>query len=329
MEGPIREAIATLDGTARAEFEATFRFGDILICLRLHGHGQTAALLQSIQHRRIDAAPSAISIDVLGGPQARLERLLPPSGQRHQRYLYDDEHAYMYWAAEGNLTLLDRDAGRGIVWYVDPETIPSWEMGRPFLPLIKALSMATAWTPVHAAAVAQDHRSGILILGASNVGKSSTALVCVDAGWRYVGDDCVLLTAQPPRAASLYRTARVRADMFSSLQTAIRATQRFSVNSGEVRAEIDVGLFRGADIGDADIKAIVLPQRNGAERARLAPMSRSLALRALSATTLVMLPGARVATHNILADVVQAVPCYTVDPGPELSAVPAILAQLV
>ena len=234
----------------------------------------------------------------------------------------------MFWAAEGNLTLFDRHTRRGVVWYLAADEIPSWEIGRPFLPLIKALSIDTSWTPVHAAAVARE-QAGVLILGSSNAGKSSTALACVDAGWSYVGDDCVLLTAQPPRVATLYRTARVRADMVPLLKIAQTATERFSTDSGEVRAEIDVGLFKGANIGDADVKAVVLPQRNGADRPTIAPLSRSRALRALSATTLVMLPGAAVATHHILADVVQRVPCYTIDPGPELAAMPAALAQLI
>ena len=168
-----------------------------------------------------------------------------------------------------------------------------------------------------------------MILGSSHAGKSSIALACVDAGWRYVGDDCVLLTAQPPSVATLYQTARVRADMVPHLQIAATATERYSEDSGEVRAEIDVSRFNGADIGDAGLKAIILPERNGADRPTAAPLSRSRALRTLSATTLVMLPGAAVATHHILADVVQRVPCYIVDPGPALAAVPETLARLI
>lgn len=286
------------------------------------------ALLRSIQHRRVEPASLATTIDLVGGAQPRLEHLLPPSERRNQRFVYNDERVSLFWAAENNLMLLDRDAGHGLVWYLAPDDIPSWEMGRPFLPLIKALTAGSTWTPAHAAAVAHGE-AGILILGASNKGKSSVALACLDAGWRYVGDDCVLLSGQPPRAANLYQTARVRMDMFPRLGAAMTATERFSVDSGEVRAEINVGMFVGADIGDTDIKAIVLPERNGADQAKVAPTSRSRALRALSATTLVMLPGAPVATHHILADIVQQVPCYTIDPGPEIAAVPAVLAQLI
>ena len=328
MQRLIREAIAVVNGAGATGPATTFQFGEFTICFRISGHGQLPALLRSIQHRRVEPASLAPMIDVVGGAQPHLEHLLPPSERRHERFLYNDERVTLFWAAEHNLTALDRDAGQGFVWYLAPDDIPSWEMGRPFLPLIKALTAGSTWTPAHAAAVARG-KAGILILGASNKGKSSMALACLDAGWRYVGDDCVLLSGQPPRAATLYQTARVRLDMLPLLRAAVAATEWFSADSGEVRAEINVGTFVGVDIGDADIKAIVLPERNRADHAKVAPTTRSRALRALSATTLVMLPGAPVATHDILADIVQQVPCYTIDPGPEIAAVPGALAQLI
>jgi hypothetical protein len=326
----IRETIEACGVAAgeHAASAATYQFGEFAIRLRMQAQGQMDALLKSIRHCRVDSASPTAVIDVFGGAQPRLEHLLPPEERRGERFLYDHAQAYMLWTAEGCLTLFDRQSRRGIVWYVTPDSIPSWEVGRPFLPLIKALSIATAWTPVQAAAVARG-RAGVLILGASRAGKSSTALACVDAGWRYVGDDCVLLTGQPPRAASLFQTARVRADMVSRLQITKTAIERYSEDSGELRAEINVAQFEGVDIGDAHIKAIVLPQRNGAHRATLAPMSRSHALRVLSAPTLAMLPGAPVATHNILADIVQQVSCYTIDPGRDIAAIPEMLAKLI
>jgi hypothetical protein len=307
---------------------SSYRFGDLAVEFHMHGHGDTDALLRSIRHRLVDSASDAVTVDVVGGAQPQLEPLLPPRERRHERFFYDDQDEFMFWAAEGYLTLLDRAARRGLVWYLTPDAIPSWETGRPFLMLIKAMSRDTAWTPVHAAAVALGG-DGVLILGSSTAGKTSTALACVDAGWRYVGDDCVLLAAHPPRAASLYVTARVRSDMLSRLRTAQTATERYSTDSGELRAEIDVTRFAGAEIGDADIKAIVLPARSGEARPSVAPISRVMALRALSATTHVMFPGGEVAAHQILADVVGKVPCYRVDPGPAVETIPQILAEVL
>jgi len=285
-------------------------------------------LLRMIEHRRVVAAAFDASIDVLGGAQPELEHLLPASEQRGERFLFADANAYAYWSIDRHLTLVDRRARRGLVWYVAADEIPSWEIGRPFLLAIKGLSLATAWTPVHAAAVARGDK-GVLMAGLGGAGKTSAALACVDAGWRYVGDDFVMLTGRPLRASSLYSSARIRSDMFVRLPNAMAALREYSVDTGELKAEVDVGRLKGVRIGDAEIAAIVLPQRAGSARPIVKPVGLGSALRALAATTFAILPGDEVALYHRVADMLEGTPCFLFDPGADLAAVPEALERLI
>ena len=61
---------------------------------------------------------------------------------------------------------------------------------------------------VHGAAVG-DEQSGVLLVGTGGIGKSTTALRCLAAGMRFLGDDWVAIAADPPRAYTLYSTAKL------------------------------------------------------------------------------------------------------------------------
>jgi hypothetical protein len=154
------------------------------------------------------------------------------------------------------------------------------------------------------------------------------ALACLEAGWRYVGDDAILIGAAPLRAINLYCSARIRRDMFERFPRTMAALIRLSTDSGEIKGEIDVSQSSSAAIGNTRIKAIVVPQRGGASQVTIAPLRRSVALRQLATDTLVTLPGSAVSTYDDIAGLLQHTPCFTIDPGPRLAAVPAALAAL-
>jgi hypothetical protein len=215
-------------------------------------------------------------------------KLLPPSSiVKNCRETTADY--YYYWTPErgGNLTTLDRRARRALLWYPAAGEIASWEFSRPFLAAIHAFLLPTSWTPVHAAAVAKNG-AAILIAGRGGVGKTTTALVCAEAGWDYLSDDFVLVGRTPWRAAGMYRSARMREDMFVRLPRSMAAVTNISTDDGELRAEVDVGAVGRIGSNDAEIRAIVLPQRAGAEQSALTPIRRSQVLSALAGPTLIV-----------------------------------------
>ncbi len=305
-----------------------FRFGSLILGVRIRSAG-LASLPEMIAHRAVGGLPATALLDIMDGPEPELEALLPADPHGPDRCVLSSATAYCLWEPHGGgkLTAIDRVSRRCVVWYRSPAPLPSWDVARPFLQVFKGLAPITGLTPVHAAAVALGER-GILITGHSGAGKTSTALACVEAGWRYVGDDVVLIGGAPLRATNLYRSARVREDMIPRLRRSMAGMMSVSTDSGERKAELDIGRLPSSAIGDADIDAIVIPRRTGATGVVIAPLRRSTALRELSANTLVALPGDAAASYDAMACAMADTPCYSVDPGPVLGQVPAALERL-
>ena len=113
--------------------------------------------------------------------------------------------------SEFSLSLLDRDARRGVFWVQDSRNLPDWSRSAPLRSLLHWILLDRGRHLVHGAAVG-DSRSGVLLVGSGGSGKSTTALRCLAGGMRYLGDDYVAIAADPPRAYSLYSTAKLFAD---------------------------------------------------------------------------------------------------------------------
>ncbi|MFY9292893.1 MAG: hypothetical protein WAP03_19710 [Methylorubrum rhodinum] len=307
-----------------------FGFDTLRLGLRVRTGGTLANLIDIFGRRDAAGAEPTAWLDIVEGPDPVLEGCLPEASGDDERVVSATQRHYGFWDPTygGKLVYVDRLARRGFVWHRSPEALPSWETARPFLHAFKGLAPFTGLTPLHAAAVALGD-GGLLIAGRGGAGKTSLALACVEAGWRYVADDFLLLRRSPSlRAVNLYRSARIRADMFEPLQRMMSASYALSTDSGEVKGEVDLGRLGACVIGDAEIGAIVVPRRGGAPRAALAPLRRSVVLRELAATTLAMLPGDAQATYDEIARSIEGVPCYAFDPGPTLAAAPAALAGL-
>jgi hypothetical protein len=324
-------AIAHVSGRQRATCAeiSCFKFDALVLGIRSRPGGKVAGLPGMIEHHRVADTPPTAMLDVVEGPDPKLEALLPGRLNVDDRFVSSTAAIYCLWEpwSGGKLTIVDRTTCRGFVWHRSPAPLPSWEIARPFLHVFKALSTVTGLMPVHAAAVARGDR-GILIAGRGGAGKTSIALACLEAGWRYLGDDFLLIAASPLRGVNLYRSARVREDMFERLPRSMSAIIALSIDSGEVKGEVDVGRLTSTVICDAPIHAIVSPKRAGASSVALEPIRKSAALRELAATTLAMLPGDASGACDFIARSIQETPCYSVDPGPILASVPAALETL-
>ncbi len=328
----VRQAIAAADRAALEHnfSSASFRFGDLTIDVHLNGSGSTRRLLQMIANRSCEYAHDAVHLDVIDAPLPEFIALLPAEDERHYTVLRANSEIYYLWLDEGGgyLTALDRRARRGVVWFAAPDRMASWHVARPFLHAIKGFSRDTAWTPIHAAAIAKGGR-GILLVGQSGAGKTSIAVGCALAGWDYLGDDAVMVRPNPSRVAALYSSARLRADMFQTFPRAMTASLGISDDAGEQKAEIDMSTLGCCGCAEATIQAIVFPVADDGAPGALREINRPDAVRKLMEATWQSIKGDETVTFDKLAAIVARVPCVSMQACHDQVALSRTLTTLV
>lgn len=231
------------------------------------------------------------------------------------------------WPAP-TLQAIDMERRIGLYWTAAAMPIASGDRCRPFLPILHWLLADGPWQFVHASAVGYES-GGVLLAGKGGSGKSTTALACARAGWRYAGDDFVLVDDAPePRIDAIYSSARLRPDMTRHFPELARL--RVVPNGAGDTDKHDFLLAQAVAMSAFSgfpLRAILVP-RVGAAATALRPASRAEALRALAPSTLAHLKDVR-RVFDKIARLAAAVPCFRLDLGPELDAIPAAIAQAV
>lgn len=166
-------------------------------------------------------------VDRDGGPAhaaLKIETACDPAGSDQWR----DHEAGTYRFPDGALTVITRGPSSvetfvpgpvpSIHFAGSPEALASGDLrGQPVNRSIAGWLGSHTVQLVHGAAVAVDGR-GVLIVGVSGRGKSTTALACARAGFVYLGDDmCVVETGSvdrgiPARIHGVFATAKLNSD---------------------------------------------------------------------------------------------------------------------
>ncbi len=271
-------------------------------------------------------------IFVTAGDQGTAAPALVPPDPGGEMILNADAAAFGLWMGRHTPTLyaVDLLRRRALYWVARLASVPAWERARPFLPIFQAMLDATPWIAVHAAAIAWQGRA-VLLAGAGHAGKTSLALAGLCAGWRFAGDDFVLLrTGTAPEVAPLYATARLRDDMLPQFRALEAARREISGDDGERRHELSFGRMADAgEIGGAPLAAVFLLDRRGAATPQFAPVSRTAVLAALAASTATAAPGNGAARTAKLMQALTGQRPQRFDPGGGFAQALAALAAAV
>lgn len=326
----LRQAVAAADRDAerRRTPVTSFRFGGVAVNLRIEE--PLTPLLKMVTAPSCQFAPDGAHLDVVAARLPELDILLPPPEQRRYTVLRGNSDIYYLWLDEGGgcLTALDRQSRRGLTWYPEPDRVASWHVARPFLHAIKGFARGTAWTPVHAAAVAKNGRA-ILLVGQSGVGKTSIAVGCALSGWDYLGDDAVMVCGDPPRVAALYSSARLRSDTFELFPRAMTASLGVSDDAGEPKAEIDMSALDCCRCLEASVEAVVFPVAGSGTETVVRPLNRSEAVRKLMDASRQSLKGDERITFDKLSALVSKVPCVTLQRNGDAGSLQQALSALL
>lgn len=228
------------------------------------------------------------------------------------------------------LSLLDIHKNLAIYWIHDASQTPYYERGSPFKTILNWWMGMHRLMYVHAGAVGMS-TGGVLLAGRGGVGKSTTALTCIESELMYASDDyCLVGNDAMPYIYSLYNTVKLRGDedieKFPYLISMIHNPNR----TGDDKIMIFLQDHYPRRVAKGfPFKAILLPHITGESDTRLQPVTPAMALKSLAPSTLLQLPGSGQESFHEMSRLVKKVPCFILELGTNLSRIPEVIRQLL
>jgi hypothetical protein len=343
--GPARsaEAIQFFDDARDAFERAVERVGvrehDLLIAgarirLRFAGAALEPLLLPSIEHSRASDDGDDVALTVMFFDNQSTGVRMPAPAWGAYDYgpkgsivgFNDDRIRTAYIPGVHILNLYDAERREGIYWVAEPDVVPWWET--PLRTIVHWWAAPTTLQPLHGGAVGLNGE-GVLVVGNSGAGKSTTTLACLEAGMQYVGDDYLVVDTATATAYSLYSTVKLEPEnleRFPSLAPLVFNAGRLD----EQKAIVRLNEHRGDRlVSSLRLRAMVMPHVTGERDSRLEPGSAAEALRILAPTTSFHLPGYAREVVTKLGALVRALPCYRLEAGTDLDGVVATITELL
>ena len=222
------------------------------------------------------------------------------------------------------LSMIDHERGIALFWTRDAEKLPPYENAAPFRTIFNWWAERTDRVLVHCGAIGSKNRAAILA-GPGGAGKSTTALLCAQAGSDYLADDyCLLQIAEPVRVFSLYNSAKLSHNQVAKFET-------FAGRSAGMDG--DKHLFFLNEIWPARLKRsstcrlLLLPRLSGNRETSIEPASPAEALRAIAPSTIFQLSGAGRQSFEQLSNFVQAIPARRLNLGTDFAQIPEKIQQ--
>ncbi len=235
-----------------------------------------------------------------------------------------------YLRPDPGLSIFDFETSEGVYWLPDAVRTPYEDRSGPFRGILNWYMSRNGRQFIHGAAIGDDHGDGLLVVGKSGSGKSTTALTCLLAGVKYAGDDyCLLEPGSHPRVHSLYASAKLHGDhlkRFPELEPKLANPHRIEIEKGV--------LLLGEHFPDRIVRelvprAIAVPRVTGEPETRVVPVGRPRALAALAPSSLLQLASTREESMRMMADLIRQLPAYELQLGTDLQQIPDVIRGLL
>lgn len=308
-------AIGKTDGASLAAVRDV-AVGPLTVRIRFANDG-LAELFGAAFHAAAPTGAPDWTLDVVALASGEPLPLAGFSAAEPEMRLVENHGLYCLWMGRHSPCLyrVDRPARRAICWVADCGAVKAWERSRPFLPALQAMFDDSPWIALHAAALAWSG-AAVLFAGAGRAGKTTLSLTGLQTGWRFLGDDYVLVNcdASALAVAPLFATARLRDDMLSRFAGLVSARTGISDDFGERRHELSLrGL--GLTARAMPLRRMFFVERSGREQPEIEAIRQSRVLITMAANTFVATPGAREARLRKISRLMSALPPARFDPG--------------
>jgi hypothetical protein len=295
------------------------RVAELLIEVRLLGEAMAATMLPALGHLLIDPPPTTAPDMVFNLWDGGGESLWPPpptfSEADYHRYghraiAHEGPCSVLFAIAARHLFAYDRQTRQGYFFAADASQLNIYEQAAPLQPLFCWALAAYGWQLVHAAAVGSP-AGGVLLIGSSGAGKSTTALSCLTAANpRFLCDDkCLVRLTPEPQALALYSSAKLKADMLALLPH-FRPLLKGWDDSGKANKGLVMlhPTYASQMVHRFPIKALLLPQVAHQTQASFHPVAPGEIFRQLGPSTVIWLPGAEADNYRFTAQLTRQLP---------------------
>lgn len=229
-----------------------------------------------------------------------------------------------------SVVMLDRQDQRLVGWIQSSRQLPQLERARPLHLLLSVWCSDRNLQVIHAGLVARNGH-GVLLAGLSGAGKSTSALACACAGFDFLGDDCVALGPAADGGFvgySLYSSTALESSQLARFRPLPRpATDEAGPNEKSLAFLGDVGPLRCRR--QVPIRVLALPRIVTTTHLRIRPASKAEALRGLAPSSLVKRAVPARLYLSRLAKLVEDVPSYWLELGPDLRDIPRRVERLL
>lgn len=313
-----------------------YQIADFTFCLKFAGSSVIHHFIPALEHLRI--APRDVcdlTICIWDNVSTQTPKLVLPWNQdsyqvRGEVIGYNSERIYTVLDVHtGALHLFDRQQNLALYWIEDYKKLPWWVQGSPLQLILHWWLSTKEYQLTHVAAVGYPHGS-VLIAGKSGAGKSTTTLLCMKAGMKYLGEDyCVLKNDQQPVVYNIYNSAKIdnkTLSWFPELTKHVINVHRKKEDKGL--------LFHHAFqpeklLLNSPLKALLILKMDTHVQSWLEPISFIEALGPLSVTTIWQLTHSGKEVLNRLEKISSALPCYRLHLGYDRENIPQLISNLL
>jgi len=302
--------------------------------LRFAGSALADAMMPALRHLETMPAPPLLKVLVWDARSTGVVPRPPPWGalpyfeRANARGFRDERFVLLYDRGTRVFSAVDHREGRGLQWMDDAAAVPFSERAAPLRHVLQGWLEREGLFVAHASAVARAS-GGVLVSGRTGSGKSTTAALCLMAGFGYLGDDNVVVSVgEAPRAYSLYGVAKlsgVTLGWFPELAAAVANPDRRGTEKALVFLE-DAKLQM---VRETPLRALLLPRVQDERETRLRPVPASAAFRMLAPDNLLTIRGDPALTARGLRRLVDGLPCYELTLGRDRARIPEGISDLL
>lgn len=235
----------------------------------------------------------------------------------------------VYVSGEESLNFYDPETQTGYFWTYNVTELSDWVIGAPLRTIFHWFLSTQQIHLIHGAVIGEKGKS-VLLTARSGSGKSTTSLSCLLSGMDYLADDYVAIKVdqEAQNAYSLYNSAKITKDAVAYFPEFQQSIWNKNFNEKEKAIIFLADIFPNQVKLHASLDAVLIP-RITRGKTRIVKASKMDGMIAMAPTSLLQLPMAETKKISVCKDILTVTPCYFLELGPEVRAVPEVIKSFL